>query len=78
MRRSVTVVVADSHAGDVAAVAARLAQAGMQVEQVLVALGVITGSVDDAALSSLEDLAGVARIEQQRSFQIAPPDADVQ
>ena len=78
MRRQVTVTVADSHASDLAGVAGRLAQAGMRVEQVLAALGVITGSVEDAQLTSIAALPGVRAVEEQVSFQIAPPDADVQ
>lgn len=78
MRRDVTVTVADSHAGDVDEVAERLRDAGMQVDQVLATLGVITGSVDSAQISVLEALPGVAAIEPQTGFQIAPPDADVQ
>lgn len=78
MRRHVTVTVADSHAGELDDVAGRLARAGMQVEQVLVALGVVTGSVEDAQLAAIEALPGVAAVEQQASFRLAPPDADVQ
>ena len=78
MRRDVTVTVADSHAGEIEAVAERLREAGMQVDQVLATLGVITGSVDAAQITALGALPGIAAIEPQTGFQIAPPDADVQ
>jgi hypothetical protein len=78
MRRDVTVTVADSHAGDVGAVAQRLELAGMQVEQVLTVLGIITGSVDETRATALEAVEGVAAIEQQTGFQLPPPDAEVQ
>ncbi|HEV2786608.1 MAG TPA: hypothetical protein VGV67_09490 [Solirubrobacteraceae bacterium] len=78
MRRDVTVTVADSHAGDIDEVAERLRRAGMQVDRVLAALGVITGSIDAGRLGALEALPGVAAVERQTGFQIAPPDADVQ
>lgn len=78
MRRAVTVTVADSHAAAVDDVAARLAQAGMQVERVLAVLGVVTGSVDDGRLAALERVPGVAAVEEQTAFQLPPPDADVQ
>jgi hypothetical protein len=78
MRRSVTVTVADSHTGAIDELAARLRQAGMDVEQVLGALGVITGSIDDAQLAAIEALPGVAAVEPQASFQIPPPDAELQ
>lgn len=78
MRRDVTVTVADSDAGDVDEVAERLREVGMQVDQVLGTLGVITGSIDTDRITALEKVAGVAAVEQQTAFQIAPPDADVQ
>ena len=78
MRRDVTVTVADSHAGDVEEVAERLRRAGMQVDRVLPAIGIVTGSIDATAVSALAALPGVAAVEPQTGFQIAPPDADVQ
>jgi hypothetical protein len=78
VRRDVTVTVADSHTGELDDVARRLALAGLDVEQVLGALGVVTGSVEASQLASLHAVPGVAAVEEQRSFQIAPPDADVQ
>jgi hypothetical protein len=78
MRRQVTVTVADSHAGDLAELVARLALAGLEVEQVLAAVGVITGSVEESHLAAIAALPGVAAVEEQTSFQLPPPDADVQ
>lgn len=78
MRRHVTVIVADSHAGMLEELAERLAGAGMQVDQVLAAVGVITGSAQDEQLAAIATLEGVAAVEQQSTFQLAPPDADVQ
>lgn len=78
MRRRVTVTVADSHSGDIDRVAERLALGGMQVEGVLATVGIITGSVAEAQLAAIAALPGVAAVEPQVSFQIAPPDADVQ
>jgi hypothetical protein len=78
MRRPVTVTVSASHVGAIDALVAQLRQAGMDVEQVLGALGVITGSIDDAQLAAIEALPGVAAVEEQASFQLPPPDAELQ
>ena len=75
---NVTVTVAGSHLGKIEDVAARLRSAGMQVDAVLGAVGIITGSLPRQRLSSIEALQGVAAVEQQVGFQIAPPDAEVQ
>ena len=78
MRRHVTVTVAATHSGELDALAGRLAQAGMDVEQVLTVLGIITGSVEDEQLAALRRLAGVSAVEEQTRVALPPPDADVQ
>jgi hypothetical protein len=77
IRHRVTVTVADSHAADIDELADRLRQAGMDVDDVLRAIGIITGSVPIEQLSSIEALPGVAAVEKQLTLGIAPPDADV-
>jgi hypothetical protein len=59
-------------------VAEQLRAAGMTVEQVLRAAGVITGSVDAQARAALADVPGVVAVEAQQTFGIAPPDAGIQ
>ena len=59
-------------------VAEQLKGAGMNVEQVLDAMGIITGSVPADRRADLERLPGVAGVEAEREFHIAPPDADIQ
>jgi hypothetical protein len=78
MRSDVTVTVADSHREDIDAVARALELAGMQVEQILPVLGIITGSVAEEQIAALEAVEGVAAIERQTNFQLPPPDAEVQ
>ena len=74
--RAVTVTVAESHLAQIEDVAARLREAGMEVEQVLPAIGVITGTVPAARLAALEQVEGVASIEEQTNSEIPPPDAE--
>ncbi|HWI02417.1 MAG TPA: hypothetical protein VNT52_01065, partial [Acidimicrobiales bacterium] len=52
--------------------------AGMHVDEVLDAMGIITGSVPADRRAALERLPGVAAVEAEQTFQIAPPDADIQ
>jgi hypothetical protein len=74
----VTVTVDDAHAGAMHEVAARLRDAGFTVDRVLGAIGVITGSVASSQLASIAAVDGVASVERQTTFQLAPPDAEVQ
>jgi hypothetical protein len=74
----ITVTVGDDHADDVRGVAEQLKGAGMNVDEVLDAVGVITGSVPAGGRAALERLPGVAAVEAEQTYQIAPPDADIQ
>jgi hypothetical protein len=75
---NIVVSVDDDHLERIDEVVGRLQAAGMQVEQVLHAVGVITGSVDDPHLAQLDAVIGVAAVEPQRTYRLPPPDADVQ
>jgi hypothetical protein len=74
----VNVSVADDHLDRFDDVVRRMEQAGLKVQQQLQALGVVSGSIDSAKMSSLEKVAGVAGVERSRQVQIPPPESDVQ
>lgn len=76
--RLVTVTVDEAHAGAIDEVAARLRDAGMDVDRVLGAIGVITGSVAASHLHRVAAVDGVASVEEQAGFKLPPPDAEVQ
>lgn len=78
MSTRITVTIDDDHLARADEVAAQLRAAGMTVEQVLGTVGIITGSVGSAERASLSSVPGVAAVEVERSFQIAPPDAEIQ
>lgn len=74
----VTVSVDDEHVGRIDDVARWLEAAGMQVEQVLPAIGMITGAVPGEQRTQVASVAGVAAVEPQRTYRLPPPDAEVQ
>ncbi len=78
MREKVTVTVDDDHLGQVASLAEQLSTAGMEVEQVLGEIGIITGSAPAERRAALEGLAGVSAVESENSFQLPPSDSEVQ
>ena len=59
-------------------VADRLRDAGMRIDQVLHPVGVITGSVPSAQRAVIEAVPGVVAVEDETSFQLPPPDAEIQ
>ena len=69
----IVVTIKPASRSDIDAVAARLAGAGLTVEQILSATGIITGSADAATVAALGRLAGVASVEPDADFSI-PPD----
>ena len=72
----VTVTVADSHLAGIDDLVERLRRAGMQVDAVHAAIGIVTGSAPTAQLAAIRALPGVAAVEEQTTFRIASPDAD--
>lgn len=74
----VTVSVSDDHVASIDAVVERLRGAGMQVEQVLRPIGVITGSAPAPGWEALGELDGVLAVESQQTFRLPPPGSAVQ
>jgi hypothetical protein len=74
----VVISVADDQVGDMSSVVEGLQAAGLTVTEVLDSVGVVTGTVDEAALSALSTVPGVVEVEQSRVFEVPPPDSAVQ
>lgn len=64
--------------GEAEAVAEQLRAAGMTVQRVLGAAGIVTGSVDAERRASLAAVPGVVAVELDRPVQLPPPDAEIQ
>ena len=74
----VSVTVDDGHLSALDGVVERLRAHGMQVDQVLDGIGIITGSVPAGTMASLTDVAGVVSVDEQLVHRLPPPDAPVQ
>ncbi|MFB2893528.1 hypothetical protein ACE1CI_11505 [Aerosakkonemataceae cyanobacterium BLCC-F50] len=74
----VSISVDDAHVDRISEVANSLQSAGLEVEQVLPTVGTIGGSIDSNQVNRLSQIEGVQHIEPEQSYQIAPPDSDVQ
>jgi hypothetical protein len=75
---NVSVSVADGSIDRFSEVVSRLRDAGLEVEQELEEIGVVTGSIDSEKAESLREIEGVSHVERSREFRIAPPDSDIQ
>lgn len=78
MHEKITVTVDEAHVDRLDSVAEELKTAGMDVDQVLGSVGIITGSVAAEHRAALSGLSGVTAVESDQTFQIPPPDAEVQ
>ncbi len=75
---NVSVSVTDGSMDRFSEVVRRLKDAGLDVEQELEEIGVVTGSIDLEKAESLREIEGVSYVERSREFRIAPPDSDIQ
>ena len=78
MEQQISITVDDDHLQDVAGVAEALRASGMQVDQVLGAVGIISGSVPSGRRQAVQRVPGVASVEGPLSFQVAPPGSAIQ
>lgn len=69
----VMVSVDDQHLGSISEVGERLIQAGLQVDQVLAAVGVIIGRVDESGIDALRAVEGVRGVDRQQEVGTAQP-----
>ncbi len=74
----VLVSVEDGHLERLSAVAEALRSAGMEVDEVMDDLGVVSGSIEPAKIERLAAVTGVASVERSREVRIPPPDSPVQ
>jgi len=58
--------------GDAERIAEELRAAGMSVQQVLVAAGIVTGSIDAERRASLAAIPGVLAVETEQTLRIPP------
>ena len=75
---NLSVTVDDGHLPAIEEVAQALRARGMEVDQVLDGLGIITGSAPADSRSALTDVDGVVSVDEQLTHQLPPPDSAVQ
>ena len=68
----------DNHMDRIPQVVQKLQSAGLNVEQSMEQIGVVTGSCDQAKVKALSQIEGVSHIESSRKYQVAPPNSDIQ
>jgi methylmalonyl-CoA mutase cobalamin-binding subunit len=77
-KAQVLVSVDDEHRSQLDKVVQRCREAGLEVDQALGEVGIITGSIPESSMSNLSGIKGVQSVERGQNYQIAPPDSDIQ
>src|SRR5262249_41820664 len=75
---SVTVSIKDEHLSRFPEVVEGMKKTGFEVDKQLESLGVVTGKIDSDRVHELRALKGIGNVEESRSFQIAPPESEIQ
>jgi hypothetical protein len=75
---NISVSVKDAHLATIELVSQKLQAGGMNVSQVLQSIGIISGSIDSNLMNTLSRIEGVKQVERERTYQLAPPDSDIQ
>lgn len=63
---NVTVMIDEAHRRDIPAVAKSLAKKGFVLKETLEEIGVLSGTVDEGAISRLSGVTGVSAVEKDR------------
>ncbi|HEY9658292.1 MAG TPA: hypothetical protein V6C65_07560 [Allocoleopsis sp.] len=74
----VSISINDTHLEQINEVKQRLEAAGMDVEQTLQTVGVISGSINSDQINQLYQIEGVQQVEPVQRYQTPPPSSDIQ
>lgn len=66
-RTSVVIKIDDDHRADAKNIVQNLGKAGFEADQLLEAIGVVTGTVPGRSLAKLRKIEGVADVEEERA-----------
>jgi hypothetical protein len=74
----VIILIHDDYRAKISEVVEQLRAVGLIIEAQGEAIGTITGRIDSSRMHMLEQAKGVDSVEIARSYQLAPPESDVQ
>lgn len=74
---TVSIAVDEAHLDRMAEIVKMLEAQGLQVEQMLTTIGVITGSIEESQLAGLSQISGI-EIEKEQTYQLPPPGSNIQ
>jgi hypothetical protein len=77
-RVKVSVCIQDDHIDQIGQVSDSLRSSGMDIEQTMPNIGIISGSIEAQKVDQLHKIAGVDTVELEQSYQLPPPNSPLQ
>lgn len=74
----VSVCIHDDHIDRIGQVSDSLRASGMDIEQTMPNIGMVSGSIESQQIEQLHKIAGVDSVELEQSYQLPPPDSPLQ
>lgn len=74
----ISISVDDAHLDQILEICERLQSCGLEVEQTLPTLGIISGSIDSEQVDRLHQVEGVQHVEAEQGYQLPPSESDLQ
>lgn len=74
----VSISIDDAHLEQIREISQKLQSAGMLIEQISPIIGIISGSVESDQINAFYQVEGVQHIEPEESYQLSPPDSEIQ
>jgi hypothetical protein len=74
----ISVSVNDENLSEIERISQNLQSFGVNIEQALPSIGIINGSIEHNLVDNLYQIKGVKQVEPQETYQLAPPNSDIQ
>ncbi len=75
---NVIVTIGEEYKDNLVPVTEELTKCGMSISQVMSNIGVVAGSIANENIHIVKQIQGVMQVEEDRAYQIAPPDSVIQ
>ncbi len=74
----ITIAIGNRYLSKFDAIVSSCEAVGLQVSQKLTQLGLIIGRIKADKIAELQQIEGITAVEQSRSYQLPPPESDLQ
>lgn len=77
-RVNVTVSIDEAYLNQFQQITEAMQATGLEIDRTMPRIGIVTGSIHQDRISALDEIEGVEHVERERTYQLAPPDSEIQ